>query len=291
MKIPVYFCDFWKWNLPDTPGGRCFIWDCISDLCELADPQRAEIIIHGNYGQEVRHWPKKKKIYHTQEPYGKYPLDAGLRTEADICFSYDPDGPRNVRVPNWLNYLVDGGRAAESVFPDISPELDYMRPAAVAPAGVFRHRAGFCLAMVSNPACRARNAIMDALAERNLLASGGAWMNNQGKRIHKYREAGHYKYILAYENCRQPGYVTEKIVDAVNYGGIPVWWGALQTDFNPARMLDRSRFPDDAALIARMEYLADHPAEYARIVSEPLFREDPRPLIRARIRAAVLSLQ
>ena len=34
-----------------------------------------------------------------------------------------------------------------------------------------------------------------------------------------------YKFYLAFENTKSPGYITEKIVNAMLAGVIPVYWG------------------------------------------------------------------
>ena len=50
---------------------------------------------------------------------------------------------------------------------------------------------------------------------------GGAY-----KQIKKKNEAlADYKFSVVIENCRQPGWFTEKLIDALTLGTIPIYWG------------------------------------------------------------------
>ena len=44
--------------------------------------------------------------------------------------------------------------------------------------------------------------------------------------IDKYDIYSKYKYVLAFENCREKGYWTEKIADAYLCEAFPFYWGA-----------------------------------------------------------------
>jgi hypothetical protein len=59
---------------------------------------------------------------------------------------------------------------------------------------------------------------------------GGAWPKDltswRGMCGDKIAVARRYRYALVMENQRQPGYVTEKLLDAVAAGCIPIYWGA-----------------------------------------------------------------
>lgn len=48
-----------------------------------------------------------------------------------------------------------------------------------------------------------------------------------------------YKFTIAFENSRAPGYYTEKILDPMLAGSIPVYWGdpGIASHFNPRSFL------------------------------------------------------
>ncbi len=59
---------------------------------------------------------------------------------------------------------------------------------------------------------------------------GGAWPKDlpswRGLCGDKIAVASRYRYALVMENQRQPGYITEKLLDAVAAGCVPIYWGA-----------------------------------------------------------------
>lgn len=127
------------------------------------------------------------------------------------------------------------------------------------PDAYFLGRTKFCACVVSNDFSPQRNALMQALMDRGLLDSGGGYRNNVGGPVaDKLAFQRQYRLALAYENSSDPGYCTEKIVDAFASGAIPVYWGDpnVKTEFNPAAFLYAGDYPDQDALIAAMVALA-----------------------------------
>lgn len=63
-----------------------------------------------------------------------------------------------------------------------------------------------------------------------------------------------YKFNICFENMAYPGYVTEKIIDAIKGKSIPVYWGAPDIlNYVPANLfIDASKFADIKELIAHL---------------------------------------
>ncbi len=59
---------------------------------------------------------------------------------------------------------------------------------------------------------------------------GGGWPtdlpNYRGRCVSKITTLRRYRYALVFENQRQPGYVTEKLLDCFMAGTVPIYWGA-----------------------------------------------------------------
>ena len=53
--------------------------------------------------------------------------------------------------------------------------------------------------------------------------ASGTWAWNDRDLVEAYSE---YRFVMCFENCSEPGYVTEKIVNAFASGAVPVYWGA-----------------------------------------------------------------
>jgi hypothetical protein len=69
-----------------------------------------------------------------------------------------------------------------------------------------------------------------------------------------------YKFAIAFENHEVPGYTTEKIIQPLNVGSIPIYWGNpdIVEDFDPNSFVSYYDFESEEALIERvMEIDAD----------------------------------
>ncbi len=68
-----------------------------------------------------------------------------------------------------------------------------------------------------------------------------------------------YKFAIAYENAAFPGYVTEKIFDALFAGCIPIYIGAPDiTDYIPAEaFINKREFPDYASLYRYLKEMTE----------------------------------
>ena len=77
-------------------------------------------------------------------------------------------------------------------------------------------RKNFCNFVVSNDYSNERNEFFARLNAHRPVDSGGGYMNNIGGPVtDKLAFQRGYKFSIAYENSRGPGYCTEKIVDAL----------------------------------------------------------------------------
>lgn len=100
-----------------------------------------------------------------------------------------------------------------------------------------------------------------------------------------------FRFDLAFENSASPGYVTEKIIEPLQAGCIPIYWGApdVARDFNPRRIVHARDFRTwDELAIHILELDEDRDARMA-ILGEPIFVGDrlPKPLLGATICDAV----
>jgi hypothetical protein len=126
----------------------------------------------------------------------------------------------------------------------------------------------FCNFVVSNDFSAERNAFFAALNAHRRVDSGGLYRNNTGGPVtDKLAFQKQYKFSIAYENSRDPGYTTEKIVDAFAAGTVPIYWGdpGIRQEFNPAAFVCADDYPDTAALISAIDTLdADDGAYLAK---------------------------
>lgn len=105
----------------------------------------------------------------------------------------------------------------------------------------------FCSTLVSNPF---RNGIyfdlFKKLNEYKTISSGGQWNNTIGFRVtDKLDFIKNYKFYLAIENMKAPGYVTEKLLEPFVARTVPIYWGCsdwAKKEFGEGGYIDLSDF-------------------------------------------------
>ena len=89
--------------------------------------------------------------------------------------------------------------------------------------------------------------------------------------IHSYSK---FKFILAMENCKKNGYVTEKIINAYYSGAIPIYWGSPNINelFNKDAFINVDNFNTFDECINYVLNLNDKKREL--ILKQPLYYGD-----------------
>jgi hypothetical protein len=225
-----------------------------------SDFDDADLLIYSDFGE--RHWDFKGiKVYLTGE---------NMLPDFDQCdLAYSPvemaNDSRAVRFPYYAQALPELGSLVRPADYDASPFLD---------------RKGFACFVASNPRGSVRNRFFRSLHRRKPVVSAGRHFNNTGKPLaDKLRLLNDFRFNLAFENTSSPGYVTEKLVEPLLAGSIPIYWGApdVSRDFNLGCMINVADFVSDKAAIKHiLEVDADHQARLA-LLSTPPFRANQEP--------------
>jgi len=107
--------------------------------------------------------------------------------------------------------------------------------------------------------CRNRNprGVAAAITDRSKLAYNDL-------AVQKYKP---YKFVIACENTRLKGYITEKIVSAMLAGAIPIYYGApdIAEHFNPKSFIDASVVGWEKQVLE----LDRNPELYKQMLAEP----------------------
>ena len=226
---------------------------------EFTDFESADLLFYSDFGE--RHWEfKGLKVYVTGE--NMLPDFA----QCDLAFTPHEEAgePRAIRLPYYAQVLPALGSLSQRPAPT---HADIARP-------------GFCSFVASNPRGPERNAFFRRLNAKRKVDSAGRHFNSTGERLaDKHAFLLRYRMNLAFENTRSPGYVTEKLVEPLLAGCIPIYWGApdVARDFNPACMINVADFPDfDAAIEHILKVDADLHARQA-ILGAAVFKDGVEP--------------
>jgi hypothetical protein len=81
----------------------------------------------------------------------------------------------------------------------------------------------------------------------------------------------HHRFTIAFENASYTGYTTEKIVEPMRVGSIPIYWGnpMVHLDFNPASFVNWHAHGSDEATIERIIEIDRDEALYRQMLLEP----------------------
>ncbi|MBH1963075.1 MAG: hypothetical protein I8H77_02000 [Comamonadaceae bacterium] len=139
----------------------------------------------------------------------------------------------------------------------------------------------FCSFLVKNPRCAKRNLYFEALQNYKRVDAGGPLFNNMGQTVggsvpEKIAFLNNYKFNLCFENSSHPGYVTEKLLEALCARTIPIYWGSptVALDFNPKAFLNWHDYEDDHDFIRAIIALDQDDDAYREMYMQPLFPEN-----------------
>jgi hypothetical protein len=179
------------------------------------------------------------------------------------------DDPRHIRLP----YYVWG---TPGTWRDLIKNQDDITE-------LIKSREKFCSTVITNANLKRTANRIDFFKKLNAIepiASGGSFMNNVGDigfgSINKINFIKKYKFNLCYENKSQPGYITEKLTDAMLAKTIPIYWGCdrVGEEFNKKSFLLRNDYSSDEEFIEKIIEVHKTPKLYEEILREPYFIDD-----------------
>lgn len=256
--LRIAFSDFVAGSDPTS-------WECIRIISAqrplvITEFDKADLLFYSDFGEQ--HWSfTGLKVYLTGE--NMLP-DFG---QCDLAFTphESPNEPRAIRMPYYASSL----RAAASL----------VRPQGY-DARKLLSRDKFCSFVVSNPRGPERNCFFRRLNRAKSVDSAGRHFNNTGRKLNdKQRFLLDYRMNLAFENTRSEGYITEKLVEPLLAGCIPIYWGApdIARDFNPGCMINVADFPDFDSAIEHILAVDANPEARLEILNQPVFKDNVEP--------------
>ncbi len=147
---------------------------------------------------------------------------------------------------------------------------------------VVSQKRGFCAYVMSNTKNSAgeRERIFDLLSAYKQVDSGGRWRNNVGGCVpDKLLFQSNYKFVIAFENCSSPGYLTEKFSQAAAANAVPIYWGDPDIGklFNPKAFVNCHDFKTLEDAVEQVKLIDQNEDLYREMLAEPWFVDGEEP--------------
>ncbi len=237
----------------------------IAQWCDVSIGSPGEICIYSCFGTSHREFdgPKIHVIGENVRPNFN---------AADYAI-----GPDRIKNPIYLRYPFWAWRPPTRLL--MKPSIDRVPVAGNK----------FCAFVYTNPRCAPRNELFQAMHARRFVEAPGKLFNNTtadlaGRRTADWRDSKveylkQFQFVIAAENSRHHGYITEKITDAFKAGAIPIYWGdlSIEHDFNPGSFVNGNSFESFESLADHVLELSNDPVRMAEMRSvAPMNQENWR---------------
>lgn len=139
----------------------------------------------------------------------------------------------------------------------------------------------FCNFTYSKP-IQSRVDFFQELSKYKFVHSTGSVMNNVGYRMRsKTKELQAYKFTIAFENSVRLGYVTEKIMEPLAAGSVPIYMGddSVNWDFNPKAFINSRDFGSFAELAEYVKEVDNNDELYQSYLSQPIFGDNEQDIL------------
>ena len=190
-----------------------------------------------------------KKCFFTGE--NKSDAKKSIIKGADLNLTFQNTSKyNNIRLPLWILYSYD-------------KKMQLVK----------KESEGFCCFVYSNN-INHRNAFCRQLSNYKKVDCGGGSLNNVGGKVkNKIEFQKKYKFCIAYENSVQPGYTTEKILQAYKSNCIPIYYGSetIKDDFNPKTFINAHDFDNNNDLINYIKKVDTDVSLYNSYMNKPIF--------------------
>ena len=253
-KISIVFVDFWDGFDYKTS----IIYKILAEKYDVVISKKPEYVFYGPYGNYHLKYLDCIRIFYTGENISP---DFNLCDYA-LAFDWLDFGDRYFRFPNYYG-RQDVLKLCEKKHENYDPN---------------ETKKEFCSFVVSKgtegSANPIREQIFNLLSEYKKVNSGGRYLNNIGMPNgvpDKLEFQKKHKFAIAFENSSQPGYTTEKIVDAFAANCIPIYWGdpVVSKVFNEKAFVNANNFDSLSDVVEKVKEIDNNDMLYNQMMSEP----------------------
>jgi len=252
--IKVNFCDFW----PGFESNNLFL-KFLKQYFQVVVDEKPDYLFYSVYGSKHLEYDDCIKILYTGE---------NLVPDFNLCdyaigFHYLEFGDRYLRFPLYAYYQW----YYDSLLRDraLHQEIEYRADSLV--------NRKFCNFVYSNNVNSdpVRDAFFTELCKYRKVDSGGRHLNNIGGPVKdKLQFIKDYKFTIAFENSSVPGYTTEKLLEPIIAGSLPVYYGnpLLFLDFEPGTFIRLENKSDIKKVIEEIINLDNDDEKYLAMLNK-----------------------
>ncbi|MBK1438649.1 hypothetical protein JHJ32_01490 [Parapedobacter sp. ISTM3] len=205
--------------------------------------------------------------------------------DVDLSLGFDDiRHPNYIRFPIWIFYFFGGGQTQRA----IQRTLDQF----VLPKPISIDARQFCSMVCSHDKNGIRGRLFKALSTVAPIASAGTYLTNTDILQTQYNDdkthfLQAFQFNICPENTNHPGYVTEKIFQAIQADTVPIYWGSDNNPepevLNPDAILFYNGRGSVGTLTQQVEDLYRNPRKYAAFLAQPKFKPTAAEYIAHRI--------
>ncbi len=190
------------------------------------------------------------------------------RCDYAISFSYDLDSTRHIRIPNWVQRLNSVGINLESLLN--TREMN------------FAERTKFCAYVYRNKV-PLRESVFLSVSKYKSVDSPSLSQNNVPaigpSVIDKINFLRDYKFSFAFENESSVGYTTEKLIESLISGSIPLYWGdpLVGNDFNCDAFINYDDYKNADDFVNMIVDIDNSSSLYRKIINTHIFKNNKIP--------------
>jgi hypothetical protein len=205
MAIRIKYAGFWKgFKHEDEP----LLYQHIAKKHNIkVVDKNPDIVFIGRRTKAYLTEKEGLKVFYSAE---RYEFD---EKHFDFSISFQPDSETNLFLPNYIRrYGFDDYLSFKNPY-----KLDWSK------------KKKFACFIHNNCRPRFRKRFLHLMNQYSEVECSGKCFNNIGSRApdgEEYFEfISQYKFMITFENFKQPNYSTEKIYNALRAGVVPIYWG------------------------------------------------------------------
>ena len=273
-KLKLAFSDMWGFeDYLFNPHDNYFT-DLLGTKFNIEiNQEKPDLLIYSVFGDTYKNHKCKKILFSGEN------LDAGKGQlshydDSDVTLSHYEDLPKEIFMPLWVLFVNWFNKKQPRPLPS-NPTYSVSLDAIQNNRERFLKDRKFC-AFINNNPIKDRIGLFQELHKNEHIDSFGSLFNNvgaplRGSQHDKVKLLENYKFTIAFENSYHLGYNTEKIIEPLESGCIPLYSGGerVKDYFNPKSFLHYQDYSSIRKYAEEIVNISQNHELYESIVLQP----------------------